>query len=76
MPFDAAFQLPDHRAAVLRQAIILLARNLRSEDRNQVAVIVPSRQRLVKDPGAFLILGADGEMRVEQGHRLPVEKFQ
>ena len=76
MPFDAAFQLPDHRAAVLGQSIILLARNLGSEDRHQIAVIVPSRQRLVKDPGAFLVLGADGEMRIEQGHGLPIHQLQ
>ncbi len=76
MPFDAAFQLPDHRAAVLGQSVILLARNLGSEDRHQIAVVIPSRQRLVKDPGAFLVLGADGEMRIEQGHGLPIHQFQ
>ena len=74
MPFDAAFQLPDHRAAVLGQSVILLARNLGGQHRNQIAVIVPSRQRLVKNPRAFLVLGADGKMRVEQGHGLPIQK--
>jgi hypothetical protein len=72
MPFDALFQLPDHRKAVLGQPVIFLARNLGGEHRNQIAFGVPSGQRLVKDAGAVLILGADGEMRVEQGDRLPI----
>ena len=76
MPFDAPFQLPDHRAAVLGQSVILLARNFGGQERNQIAIIVPSRQRLVEDAGAFLVLGADGEMRVEQGHGLPIQKFK
>ena len=76
MPFDAAFQLPDHRAAVLGQPAIVLARNLGGQHRNQIAVAVPARQRLVKDPRAFLVLGSDGEMRVEQGDRLPIQQLQ
>ena len=60
--------------AVLGQTVILLAGNLGCQHGNQIAIGVPSRQRLVKDPGAFLILGADGEMRVEQGHGLPIQK--
>ncbi len=74
MPFDAPFQLPDHRKAVFGQSVIFLARNFSSQERNQIAVIVPSRQRLVEYPGAFLVLGADGKMRVEQRHRLPIQK--
>ena len=76
MPFDALFQLPDHREAVLGEAVIFLARNFGGQHRNQIAVAVPSRQRLVEDAGAVLVLGSDGEMRVEQGHRLPIEQFQ
>ena len=76
MPFDAALQLPDHRAAVLGEPVIFLARNFGGQHRHQIAVAVPSRQRLVEDPRAFLVLGADGEMRVEQGDRLPIEQLQ
>ena len=75
MPFDALFQLPDHREAVLGEAVIFLARNLGGQHRDQVAIAVPPRQRLVEDPGSLLILGSDGEMRIEQGHRLPIQKF-
>ena len=76
MPFDALLQLPDHREPVLGEAAVVLARNLGSQHRNQIAFVVPSRQRLVKDPGALLVLGADGKMRVEQGYRLPIQKFK
>ena len=76
MPLDAALQLPHHRAAVFRETIVLLAGNFGGQRCNQIAFGVPSRQRLVEDPGAFLILGSDSEMRVEQSHRLPIEQLQ
>ena len=76
VPFDAAFQLPDHRAAVFGKPVVFLARNFGGQERHQIAFAVPSRQRLVKDPGAFLVLGSDGEMRVEQGYGLPIEQLQ
>ena len=76
MPFDALLQLPDHRQAVFLQAVIVLARNLGGEDRDQVAVAVPAGQRLIEYPGTFLVLGADREMRVQQRDRLPVQQLQ
>ena len=76
MPFDALFQLPDHREAVFGQPVIFLARNFGGQHRHQIAIAVPSGQRLVEDAAAVLVLGADGEMRVEQGHRLPVQNLQ
>ena len=76
MPFDALLQLPDHREAVFLQAVIVLARNLGCQHRNQITVAVPSRQRLIEHAGTFLVLGADGEMRIQQRHRLPVQQLQ
>ena len=35
----------------------------------QIAVLVPAGQRLVEHARAVLVLGADGEMRVEQRRR-------
>src|SRR5262249_50568645 len=58
MPFDALFQLPDDRQAILGKTAILLARNLGGKDRNQIAVLVPSGQGLVEQAAALLILGA------------------
>ena len=42
------------------------ARDLGGEHRHQIAVGVPAGERLVEDARAFLVLGADGEVRVEQ----------
>src|SRR6185312_2737463 len=48
MPFDALLQLPDHREAVFLETVIVLARNLGRENRNQIALAVPSRQRFIE----------------------------
>ncbi len=76
VPFDALFQFPDDREAVLFQAVIFRGGNFRSEDRNQIAILVPSGERLIEEPAGLLILGADGEMRIEQGRRLPKQQLQ
>src|SRR5580704_5505007 len=45
------------------------------EDRVEMAVDVPARQRLVENARGVLVLGAGGEMRVEQGRPLPPQQF-
>src|SRR5579872_2817900 len=76
MPFDAALQLPDHRKTVLLESVILLARNLGCEDWNQIAVRIPSCQRLIEDAAGLLVLGSHREMRIEQGWSLPIEQLE
>ena len=43
---------------------------------DEVAVGIPRRERLVEDARAILILGAGGEVRVEQGRSLPPESLE
>ena len=76
MPLDALLQLPGDRTPSLERPPFSMARDLRGEDRHQVAVAVPAGERLVEDPRAVLVLGADGEMRVEQGRRLPPQHLE
>ena len=51
------------------------AGNFGGEDRHQIAIRIPPRERLIKQPRTVLVLGADREMRVEQGRRLPPQKL-
>src|SRR5262249_17830991 len=37
---------------------------------------VPCRQRLVENSSAFLVLCANGKMRIEQGRSLPEQQFE
>ncbi len=76
VPFDARFQFPDDPVDVLVDRAALGIRDLGGEDRHQIAVGVPSRERLVEDARAVLILGADREMRVQQGRALPPQELQ
>ena len=46
------------------------------QDGPQVAVGIPAGQRLVEQARAVLVLGADGEMRIEQGRALPPQHLQ
>jgi len=76
VPLDALLQLPDDPGEVLVDRAVLDARHLGGEDRHQIAVGVPSRERLVEDARAILVLGADREMRVQQGRALPPQQLQ
>ena len=76
MPFHVLLQGPSDRQAIFRDAPALEARNLGREDGDEIAVRVPAGERLIEDARGLLILGADGEMRVEQGRGLPVEQFE
>ena len=48
----------------------------RRQHRLEVAVGVPAGQRLVEEARAVLVLGADREMRIEQGRALPPQHLQ
>ena len=76
VPGDALLQLPGHRLAVGGQGAVLAARDGFRQHRPQVAVAVPAGQRLVEQARAILVLGADGEMRIEQGRPLPPQHLQ
>ncbi len=76
VPCHALLELPGDRHAVLGQAAVLERRDFRGEHRHQLAVGTPACQRLVEDARAVLVLGADREMRVEQGRRLPPQRLQ
>jgi hypothetical protein len=67
----ALLELPDDRAAVCGRL-----RHFRGEDRDQVAVAIPGGERLVEDAASVLVLGADGEVRVEQRRALPHEQLE
>ena len=76
VPLHVLLEFPDDRLAVLRHAAVLHARDFRCEKGNQVAVGVPVRERFVEDARAVLVLGADREVRIEQGRSLPPQQFQ
>ncbi len=69
VPLHVPLQLPGDRRAVLRDAAVLERRRLGRQDRHEVAVRVVGRQGLVEDPGAVLVLGAVGEVRIEKSRR-------
>ena len=76
VPADTPLELPDDRLTVSRDATVLERRNLLGQDREEIALGVERRERLVEHARAVLILRADGEVRVEQGRRLPPEHFE
>ncbi len=76
VPFDAGLELPGYRYAVGRQAAILQRGNFGGQNQLHVAVGVPAGERLIEQARAVLVLGAGGEMRIEQGRSLPPQQFQ
>ncbi len=76
VPLDALLQLPDDGPAVFGDAAVLHARNLGREHRDEIAIRVPARERLVEQARAVLILGAGREMRIEQRRSLPPQQLE
>ena len=76
VPLHVFLELPGHRHAVGRDPAILDIRDFGGERRRQIAVEIPSCERLVENARALLVLGADGEMRVEQGRGLPEQHLE
>jgi len=52
------------------------ARDLCRQHGKELAVGVPTRQRLVENARSVLVLGAHGEMRVEQRRALPPQHLE
>ena len=76
VPGHATLEAPDHPGPVLREAAVVDARDVGGEDRDDGALGIVGGQRLVEDAGGVLILGAGGEVRVQQGRRLPPQDSQ
>jgi hypothetical protein len=71
VPGDVLLELPGHRQPVLGHLPVLETRHLGGQDRHDVAVRVIGGQGLVEDAGGDLVLGADGEVWIQEGRRLP-----
>jgi hypothetical protein len=76
VPSDALLQLPYHRLAVGGERAVLAARDRGGELGLEVAIAIPRGQRLVEHAAAVLVLGADGEVRIEQGRALPPQDLE
>ncbi len=76
MPLDAPLELPDHAHAVRSKAAVRLGRSLGGKAGDEIAVLVPAGERLEEDARGNLVLGAEREMRVEQGRGLPEQDLE
>src|SRR6185436_19180273 len=76
VPQHVPFELPRDDLAVFGYPAVLGRRNFRREDRNEVAIVVPAGERLVEDARTVLILGSDGEMRIEERGTLPPQHLE
>src|SRR5206468_2400273 len=76
VPADTALELPGDRFPVPRHAAVLERRNLLGEDRKEIGLRVERGERLVEHPRAVLVLGADGEVRVQERRGLPPEYLE
>src|SRR5262249_22095918 len=64
-------ELPSDRQAVGGNAAVVAAWNLCRQHREEFAVRIPTRQRLVKKARSVLVLCAHREMRIKQPRALP-----
>ena len=76
VPPHTLLQLPGHRLAVGGERAVLAARDRLRQHGLEVAVAIPARKRLIEQTRAVLVLGADGEVRIEQGRALPPQHLQ
>ena len=76
VPLDVLLELPGGGQPVGRDAAVGAAGDLRGQHRHQHAVGVVARQRFVERTAAFLVLGAGGEVRVQQRRALPQQQAQ
>jgi hypothetical protein len=74
VPRDVLLESPGHREPVLRYRAVLLAGQLGREDRVEVTVGVERGEGLVEEAAGVLVLGAVGEVGVEQRRRLPPQE--
>ena len=76
VPAHVLLQAPGDGRAVLGETPVRHRRELGREHRHQVALGIVGDERLVEDPGRVDVLRAGGEVRVEQGRRLPPQRAQ
>src|SRR5437867_3614219 len=76
VPGHALLELPNDRAPILAHAAVANARNLVGQNRHRIAVGIEGGERLVEDAQAVRVRDADGEVRVEEGGRLPPEQAE
>src|SRR5262249_4865248 len=76
VPADTTLELPEDRLAVGGYAAVVERRDLLGEDREKIALGVERGKRLVEHARAVLVLGADREVGVQQGRRLPPEDLE
>ena len=76
VPVYSLLELPGDRPAVLAEATIVERGNLGREYRHEIAIGVPAGQRFIEQTRGVLVLGADGEVRVEQRGCLPPQHLQ
>ena len=76
VPGDAGLDFPDHRLAVGGERAVFAARDRSGETGPEIAIAVPARQRLVEDAAAVLVLGAGGEVWIEERGALPPQHLQ
>ena len=75
VPDDVLLQSPGHGHAVPRDLPVLQAGRLRRKYGNHVTVRIVGRQGFVEDARGVLVLGAVGEVRVQERRRLPPERL-
>ena len=76
VPLHISLQLPGDGFTVPGHATIGRRWHFSGQNRDHVAIAVPSAQGLIKDARTFLVLGAAGKVRLQQGGALPPEQFQ
>ena len=76
VPAHVLLQAPGDGRAVLGETPVGHRRKLGREHRHQVALGIVGDERLVEDPGRVHVFRAGGEVRVEQGRRLPPQRAQ
>jgi hypothetical protein len=76
VPGDTLLEFPDDRLAIGRQRSVFAAGDRGRQHGLQVAGGIPAGQWLVEQPRAILVLGADREVRIEQGRTLPPQYLQ
>jgi hypothetical protein len=74
VPRHALLEPPGDRGAVPRHAAVVRRRRLRGEHGHEVALGVEVGERLVEDARGRDVLHADGQVRVQDRRRLPVEE--
>jgi hypothetical protein len=76
VPDHPLLELPRHRPAVLGHAPVLHRGDFGGQIGGEVPVRIPGGEGLVEDARPVLVLGASGEVRIQEGCALPPERLQ